>query len=761
MLRLIPRLSELNPAPLIEAGLPLPLARVLWARGVYTAEAARAFLQPNLSQLEDPMGLSGMAEAVARVRRALDNQEKIIVYGDYDVDGVCATAILVEALRAHGGQADWYIPSRHREGYGLNPDAVRTLAGQCALLITVDCGITSVAEAELAIELGLDLRLTDHHEPPPRLPRAVALVNPLLGEYPFRRLCGAGVALKLAQALFGFEAIEPLIELAALATVADMVPLLGENRVLVHHGLKQWQHTERPGLKALLAVSGLSGKALTAGHLSFQIAPRINAGGRLTEASRNVTLLLTDDPAEAQAIATDLDVENTHRQQMERAILQEADQYTREHVDFLHDRAIVVAGQGWNHGVVGLVASRLTEQYGWPSVVLTETDGVLVGSARSIPGVNLHAALSQCADLFLRFGGHAQAAGMTLKAERLPEFRQRIHEAIAAVAEPDAFIPSAAYDLDITLPEISIPLVEQLSRLAPTGIGNPAPICRLTDARLLEAREVGAQGRHLKLKLMQGGAVLDGIAFGQGAKRAELPERVDALFTPTINEFMGRRSAQCEVARLLPHQAAEAFLLECAHRADDFDHALCYPPDGLTPAPTEAQIAEALRESAQGTLLTVRTTAGAARWVRWLQKEGLADRLSYCFGAPGDVRRFNALCALSDADAPEGFLRVFPLDDADIPAARAAWLPTDDMLRGLYRILRDAVGGFVSETALAEKAGMRPAAVRLGLVAFAELKLLSYQPAPFQALLLPPVRCDLADSTALRRARQMLGEVGE
>lgn len=758
MLRLIPRLQEDNPQPLLDAGLPRQLARVLWARGVHTPKEAEAFLSPRVEDLHDPMLLHDMDKAVERVRAALAANERITVYGDYDVDGVCAAAVLVEALKAKGAQATWYIPSRHKEGYGLNCDAVRMLSEQTDLLITVDCGITSIDEAALAQSLGMDLIITDHHEPPAQLPQALAVVDPLLGDYPFRRLCGAGVAFKLAWALFGMEAVEPLWELVALATVADLVPLLGENRIIVGQGLARMQHTRRAGLQALLRVSGLEGKIITAGHLGFQLGPRINAGGRLYEASRNVELLLTKDAYQADKIAAALNEENTERQRMEQDILGKADAWVRQSMDFLRDKAIIVVGDEWNTGVVGLVASKLVERYAWPTLVLSQnSEGMVTGSARSIPGVNLHAALTRCGELFERFGGHAQAAGMTLKAERLPELRQRLNEAIAEVAEPEAFVPSAPYDLDIALDEITMPLIEQFDRLAPTGFGNPSPVFRAMGTRILEARGVGAEGKHLKLRLEQNGAALDGIAFGQGAERAGLPEQVDVLFSPSINEYMGRRSPQCEVARLLPHAPLEAFLQQCEAQSDAFD---CYLLSQMPPQEKELSLSvrqaitlQALEESVQGTLLTVKTLAGARRWLRWLAENGLAGRIDFCTGRPTDLRHFNTLCAMPEPEIA-GFANVIALDDDMIAGAAAEWLPTDDALRGLYRVLRDGQGRFQSERALAEAAGLRMAAVRLGLTAFDELALVTYRPVPFEALLLPPKKCSLEESDTLRGMRE-------
>lgn len=761
MLRFIPRIREEAPAALLRAGIPPHVARVLHARGIETVDEANAFLSPSADGLHDPSLLFGMEAAVSHIREALSKGRRICIYGDYDVDGVCAVAILQTALLDHGANVFSYIPSRHREGYGLNMDAVRRIAEEATLLITVDCGITSIDEARLAKELGLSLVITDHHEPPERLPEAVALVNPLLGAYPFRRLCGAGVALKLAQALFGFDAVAKLIDLAALATVADLVPLLCENRILVSLGLSMMQDTKRAGLRALFDAAGILGREITAGHLGFQIAPRINAGGRLADASQGVTLLTTEDARVAAEIAGMLSEANQQRQRMELSLLGEAEKWVAEHVDFLREKAIVVVGEGWNTGVLGLVASRLTERFAWPAIVFSEADGVLTGSARSIPGVNIHAALTRCADLFIRFGGHAQAAGVTLAPENIDAFRVRLNEAIAELAEPDAFLPSAAYDFALPLADVTIPLIEQFRRLAPFGFGNPSPVFRATGAKVMEARGVGAEGKHLKLKLSQDGAAVSGIAFSQGALLTNLPESIDVLFSPSINEYMGRRSAQCEVSRIIPHAPLENFRARCEAGTDDFDIALLEEETDVTsfppsPAVERALIREALLSGCQGTLLTVRTRSGALDWLDWLKSEGLSDRLVYCFGAPQDKRRFNALCAIPEKGADAGYARVFALDDAFVPKALQEFMPSDDALRNLYRVLRAGNGRFASESALALAAGMRVAAVRLGLRAFDELGLLRYRPAPFRAALLPAGKCSLDESPALQRARRML-----
>ena len=386
--------------------LPIWLSALLRARGVDTEEKAQRFLYPSVEHLHDPFLMQGMDKAVRIIREAVAGGFPIIVYGDYDVDGVCATSILLETLREMGADPAFRIPSRHGEGYGLNCEAVREMAETCRLLITVDCGVTNHEEVRLAQMLGMTVIVTDHHQLADTPSPADAVLNPLLGDYPFRRLCGAGVALKLTQALLGMDAVMRRIDLAALATVADIVPLIDENRVIVREGLRLMADSRRPGLHALMAVSDVH-PPVNAGHVGFRLAPRINAGGRLEDAAQGVLLLTAPDAETADPIAMHLESANQQRQAMEQDITQQALSMIPEQVDFLTDRVIILMGEGWNHGVICLVAGRICEKYHFPTIVLTRNEeGIAVGSGRSIPGVNIHGMLMTCKDLFLRFGGH-------------------------------------------------------------------------------------------------------------------------------------------------------------------------------------------------------------------------------------------------------------------------------------------------------------------------------------------------------------------
>ncbi len=793
MMRFLQKSEQEAPEALLEMGLDTRLAQLLALRGIDTPEAAKAFLAPSLAQLHDPMQMPDMATAVALIRQVIADGGRIVIYGDYDVDGVTATAILLTYLRKQGAKADFYIPARHGEGYGLNMPAIEKIAKDAQLLITVDCGITSVEEVKRARELGLPVILTDHHQTGPELPPAAAILNPLLGGYPFGKLCGAGVALKLVQAMGGIEAIAPLLDLAALATIADIVPLLGENRVIVAEGLKLLREAKRPGLRALMQVAGVDPAKLSAGQVGFQLAPRINAGGRLSDAARGVELLTTRDEQAAQRIAQALDEENRERQQVEQHMLEEAEAMLPAEVDFLTDRIILLCKQGWNAGVIGLVASRLVEKYRWPVLLFTREGDVCVGSARSIPGINIHAALYGCRELFLRFGGHAQAAGLTMQAASLPELKKRLNAAIAAQAAPDTFVPTELYDLELTLAEVTEPLVTRLEQLQPTGFGNPAPVFCVRGACPVEPRAIGKEGAHLKLLLSQDGEVRDAVAFRMGGRSGDLPERVDALFSPSINVWQDKRTVQCEVKQLAPHAEAKAFLAACAGKDRTFLRAICQEilynytvtpsesmPDAVQEMSTDAldlALRSAFAEGAQGTLLVVHTLPALRKWTVRLAVMGAP--LSYQLGFSSDPRMFHTLCAAPNwgtlSRAPR---RIALLDGAYHPAllaelahrfpeteilcdngaqtlraqAIAEALPTDDQLRDIYRALRDLPQA--TEAELTQKTGLAPALLDVALTVLDELKLVSFMPEPWQVKLLPAHKVELTDSKLLTTLRE-------
>lgn len=703
MLRYVSRSIEQAEFPCPE-GMPEALYRLLAGRGVASAEEAEAFLNPGEGSLHDPMRLSDMGAAAERMRAAMEGGKVVCVYGDYDVDGVCASAILSGWLRSRGVDARVYLPSRHSEGYGLNEEAIRQIAGWAGLMVTVDCGVTSVELVALAKALGLDVIVTDHHRPGEILPDC-PVVNPLLMDYPFPSLCGAGVAWKLVWALGGREAAMPWVDLAALATVADVVPLTGENRAIVRLGLDAINGgTKRAGLAALMDSAGLSEKKLTSTAIAFQLAPRLNAGGRLGSAERSLRVLLETDPAKARAEAAELEAENAHRRAVEAQILREAEAQLTG-FNFAAHRALILSGADWNPGVIGLAASRLVEKYNTPVVLLAGGDGKLTGSCRSIEGVDIHAALTACADLLERFGGHRQAAGLTMRSDNLAAFREAMDAWLWANVSPDAYVPTRQYDAELGFEEATPGLVAALEAVQPTGFGNPAPVFRAT-ATVVEARPVGAEGAHLKLTLSQGGHRLGGIAFREGHRAGELTGDVDALFTVSLNTWMGRTEPQLEVRALSNADVSQRLASKLADEARmqcEFLTEIIYnnelSPDSAAPEATDADaLAQRLTQRPQGTLIVASDIACAGRLARRFA-EHPPDL--YLGELPTDPRAFNALCvcpprgaiplgydlvALAGVPAqwlPEGFAgKVVCLEDAP------AWLrllPDVEAMREVYR----------------------------------------------------------------------------
>ena len=530
---------------------------LLSARGITAPEARDRFLNPSLKDLHDPFLLDGMERTVALLRDAIAQNRTILVYGDYDADGVCATSILLDLLHDEGASLAYRIPSRHEEGYGLNERAVREIADKCSLLITVDCGISNLAEVTLAKSLGLTVIITDHHQPPEVLPPADVVMDPLLGSYPFPSLCGAGVALKICQAMQGIEGVEKRLDLAAIATVADVVPLLDENRIIVREGLKRLENTSRPGLRALLRVSGTE-PPLSADHLAFRLGPRLNAVGRLGDAKLGVHLLLTPDPGKAEHIAGLMENANRDRQDLERRMTAEAIRQLEESAPSVipSPHVLIVSGEDWNPGLVGLTAGRLCERYHLPVIALSVRGEEAVGSCRSIPGVNIYRMLSACEDLLVRYGGHEQAAGLTVRTENIPALKDRLEQVISSSSDPECFIPSRDYDLAVPFRLWTPESLSLLDQLEPTGCGNPPPLFRLENASVQALRRVGRDGSHLKLSLLDpSGALIEGIAFGMSSVIPNEVEgspdlRLDLLYRPTVNDFRGRTAIEAQITAI-------------------------------------------------------------------------------------------------------------------------------------------------------------------------------------------------------------------
>jgi len=534
------------------------LAQLLINRGIGDEAAARAFLSPDLSSLADPFAMRDMGRAVERIERALRRGEPIVVYGDYDVDGQTASAVLVSVFRelsSNPAAVSFYIPNRMDEGYGLHAEALYSLKDRAGLVVTVDCGITSVEEARLARQWGIDLIITDHHQPGPEIPDALAVLNPKRPgcSYPEKQLAGVGIAFRLAQAVgksWGRDFHEYL-DLVALGTVADLVPLLGENRVLVKCGLERMAATSRCGLRALMEVAAVD-EDVRASDLGFRLGPRLNAAGRLSDPSVSVQLLLTDDPRLARELAAQLDAENSTRQDIERRITAEASELIlKQGLD--KQAGIVVAGAGWHPGVIGIVASRLVETFYRPTVVVSLSGTVGTGSARSIPGFDLHGGLMKCSHLLERFGGHTMAAGLTVRADRLAAFAEEFARVCRDSLSPEQLRPRLLIDAVVGLEDVTENLVEELALLEPTGFGNPAPLLQVGGS-IVEWRCVGKQGAHLKFTLRDVNLLeRDAIAFGFGELTQELlsfQEHAAVAFIPTINEWRDQRSVQLQVKAL-------------------------------------------------------------------------------------------------------------------------------------------------------------------------------------------------------------------
>ena len=544
----LPRCTE---APLLLPGYPSWFSALLYARGIDAPEKAERFLSPSLEDLHDPFLLEGMEKTVSLLKEAIAKQDTILVWGDYDVDGVCAASILMDVLHEMGASLAYRIPSRHSEGYGLNEAGIREIAGKCRLLITVDCGISSLKEVALAKELSLTVIVTDHHQPPEELPAADAVVDPLLGNYPFPSLCGAGVALKICQALQGMAGVEKRLDLAALATVADVVPLLGENRIIVREGLERLAASPRPGVQALVRSAGLQ-LPLTADDLAFRLGPRLNAAGRLGDAKLGVHLLLTPDAAKAEHIAGLLEKANRERQALEKSMTDQALRQVRDSGVLPGAHVLLVQGEGWNPGVIGLTAGKLCEKFHLPAIALSVQDGLAVGSCRSIPGVHIYRMLATCAGLLERFGGHEQAAGLTVNEENIPALRERLEQEIASSVPKECFLPTREYDLSLPFSAWTEETLSLLDQLEPTGCGNPPPLFRLEGAEVLSLRRVGRDGSHLKLSLLDSETPLEGIAFSLGEIADQTPQKLDLLYRPVRNDFRGQTTIEAQISAINP-----------------------------------------------------------------------------------------------------------------------------------------------------------------------------------------------------------------
>jgi single-stranded-DNA-specific exonuclease len=540
--------------------LPPALAALLMQRGHGSEEAARSYLRPALADLSDPHRLAGMAEAVEAITGTVRSGGRILVHGDYDVDGQCSSALLTRALRLAGADVLPFLPHRLRDGYDFGPAGLEAarVAG-ASLVITCDCGITALETVQAARRLGIGVVVTDHHLPGDELPAALAIVDPQRKDDSSgaQGLCGTGIAFKLVQALvpaLGLPANLPfhLLDLVALATVADVVPLQGENRILVKHGLKLLANSRWEGVRALIDVTGLAGTEISARHLGFVLGPRLNAAGRVADANDGLRLLLSDDPEEAAKLATRLEGLNIERQALDQRMLDEALEQVENTADPERDAGLVLVGDGWHPGVVGIVASRVVERYGRPTFLIAFDGDIGKGSGRSISRFDLHAALLSCADLLERFGGHQMAAGLTIHRSRLEAFRERFGDVARQVLAPEDLGPEQRVDLEIGLAEVTGDLERLCRHLEPCGQGNPGPVFGVRGVRLANRSTVGSG--HLKGTLDDGTNRLSVIGF-QWADRVPWlgDELVDAAFRLESNEWNGICTLQARLCALTPH----------------------------------------------------------------------------------------------------------------------------------------------------------------------------------------------------------------
>ena len=533
-------------------GLSKLAVSVLCARGIDSVEKAREFLHAAPSILHDPFLLKDMALATEEINRALCAGDKIAVYGDYDVDGVTATCVFVKYLRSKGAHCEYYIPDRLSEGYGLNMDAIEKLACEgVKLLITVDSGITAALEAEYAEKIGLRLIITDHHECREKMPKALAVVNPRRTDsaYPFRELAGVGVAFKLICALEGTDKTEELLsrygEYVAVGTIADVMPLVDENRAIVKSGLASIENTKNPGLKMLMKQAGMDGKRITSNAVSFVLSPRINAAGRLGRAERAAKLFLTQDYYEAELLAEELCELNRNRQTAENEILEEIVERLKTEFVPAQDFVIVLWGDNWHHGVIGIVSSRISDRFGLPTVLISLEGDLGKGSGRSVPGFNLFEGLRQCSSLLEKYGGHELAVGLSIDRKNLTEFKRRLNEYAAGISEYERTISTLRIDCEAELKDISVQNAKGLYALEPYGMGNPQPVFYLGNVLIEEITPISSE-RHLKMNFSKEGFWFFAFLFGTGSANCRFVEgdTVDIAFSLEINSYKNQEQVQ-------------------------------------------------------------------------------------------------------------------------------------------------------------------------------------------------------------------------
>lgn len=535
-------------------GLSYIMAVVFLNRGINTEEKLKNYLKKPLDCIYNPMLLPDMDKACERIKKALDTGEKITIYGDYDADGVTSTSILYTFLSENGANVDYYIPDRFSEGYGLNIMAVNKISKSgTKLLITVDCGIVSTGEVQLAKAQGMEVIITDHHTPQEKIPETI-VVHPNLpdSEYPFKSLAGVGVAFKLVLGLgitLGIKSSEVFnkyVGIAAIGTIADVVPLKDENRIIVDRGIKALKTTKNYGISSLMDIAGINREVMSAMSVAFGISPRINAAGRLDSATTAVELIIAQNHEEGYKKALELDEKNRSRQGIEQKILSEALDMIESDCNFQKKKVIVLAGEGWHHGVIGIVASRLCDKFYKPCIMLSAEKGLAKGSARSIDGFNMFEALNHCSEFLTKFGGHSQAAGLSLSLADLEGFSQKINKYADSVLTDNDMIKKIEVDCKINPKDVSIEYAMAFNALEPFGEGNEKPVFSLCGMNVLMIGRMGAEGKHLRIRIVSNGKYINCVGFGMGDYADEIKEGdfVDIAFVMDINEFKGTKSVQ-------------------------------------------------------------------------------------------------------------------------------------------------------------------------------------------------------------------------
>ncbi|HZK12355.1 MAG TPA: single-stranded-DNA-specific exonuclease RecJ [Atribacterota bacterium] len=541
--------KELNISPI--------LARLLINRGTKEALSARRFLKADLKDLRDPYLFQDMEKAVDKILKVINNNERILIYGDYDVDGLTSVALLFSILKEFTTNLYYYIPNRFQEGYGLNEEAIDiAFKNNFKLIITVDCGISSICEIEKANNYGIDVIVIDHHQPQKDLPSAIAIINPKCDtNYPFKELAGVGVSFKVAQALYlklgkNQDDLQNLLDYVALGSIADSVPFMDENRILIKHGIKMLNQTKKEGLKALITESGINYGNIGTKEVNFFLAPRINAAGRLGDSKLALELLLTDSESKAEYLSRKLNEINKCRKEIGDNILREARKLASVQVKEEDNKVLVLASENWNQGVIGIIASRLADEFNRPTIVISKKDEIAKGSGRSIDGFHLYNVLELCQDILINFGGHKLAAGITIRSNKIPEFKSRINEISQNFIKKDDLSPELKIDARISLGNINFGLVKDINILEPFGIGNPQPVFCSYKNTISNWKLVGEKGQHLKLRIKEENRTLEGIGFKLsrlGNKIFSENKVVDLAFNIELNKWNGMENVQLNI----------------------------------------------------------------------------------------------------------------------------------------------------------------------------------------------------------------------